>query len=106
MAVGGLAGGLLTTLANSGIGDLFVEGRGAAPNLLNVTFGLGAVVAPLYATGVLALGGGWRPVYALTAVPMVALFVLAALTRPPRNRGTAEEDSQEDAENAQGPEHG
>ena len=92
MAVGGIAGGLLTTLANSGIGDLFVEGRASALNLLNVTFGLGAVVAPLYATGVLALGGGWRPVYALTVVPVVGLFVLGVLTRPPRNKGVSEGD--------------
>ncbi len=84
ITAGGLAGGLLITMINGTIGYLYSEKRAAAINLLNVSFGLGAVFAPIYASSILIIGSGWRSVYAFATILIGMILLLSLLTVQPK----------------------
>lgn len=85
VAVTAVAGGALTTQANSAISDLFSHKRSAALSLVNVSFGGGALLAPFFASAVIAATHGWRDLYTWGVILLAPLVILAAVTRfPPR----------------------
>ncbi|SER27751.1 MFS transporter [Actinokineospora terrae] len=83
VGVTGVAGGVLTTLVNAGIADLTADHRAAALSLLNVSFGLGALLAPLFAGAVIAWTGAWKPMYQLTSALVLLVLLLAARSLEP-----------------------
>lgn len=82
VGVTGVAGGALTTLVNAGVSDLASSTRAASLSLLNVSFGLGALLAPLFAGLVISRTGDWKPMYQFTCVLVLGLLLLAALSLP------------------------
>lgn len=84
----GIAGGALTSLVNAGVSDLSADHRAAALSLLNVSFGSGALVAPLFAGAVISHTGRWTPMYQLTSLLVLALLLLAVWWLP-RARGVS-----------------
>ena len=74
VAAGGMTGGIFNIILNTSVGDLYSEKRAAALNLLNVSFGLGSVLAPAYTLGILRISSEWRSVYAL--VPILCGLIL------------------------------
>jgi fucose permease len=57
--------------------------------LLNVSFGSGALIAPLFAGAVISRTGQWTPMYQVTSVLVLALLLLAVLWLPRTVRGAA-----------------
>jgi fucose permease len=63
--------------------DAHPEGKGKALNRLHFFFGAGAVAGPLIALAVETLGGGWRWVFALSAIgPLIVLAFLSITPIP------------------------
>jgi FHS family glucose/mannose:H+ symporter-like MFS transporter len=91
----GIAGGALCSLVNAGVSDLSTEHRAAALSLLNVSFGSGALVAPLFAGVVISRTDAWKPMYQLTSVLVLALLLFAAwwLPRTAANRKPADAEA-------------
>jgi len=73
----GVSGGLLEGLLSLVIMELFFDRRGMALNLSQVFFGLGAAIAPFYAT----LFTSWRSPY-LILCGLSLLLALAAFIKP------------------------
>lgn len=78
----GIAGGALTSLVNAGVSDLSAEHRAAALSLLNVSFGCGALVAPLFAGAVISSADEWQPMYQLTCLLVLVALLLAVWWLP------------------------
>jgi MFS transporter, FHS family, glucose/mannose:H+ symporter len=85
----GIAGGALTSLVNAGVSDLSANHRAAALSLLNVSFGSGALLAPLFAGAVISRTSRWTPMYQLTSVLVLALLLLAVWCLPRAAGGKA-----------------
>jgi fucose permease len=85
----GIAGGALTSLVNAGVSDLSADHRAAALSLLNVSFGSGALLAPLFAGAVISRTSRWTPMYQLTSVLVLALLLLAVWYLPRAAGGKA-----------------
>jgi fucose permease len=78
----GIAGGALTSLVNAGVSDLSADHRAASLSLLNVSFGSGALLAPLFAAAVISSTSQWTPMYQLSSVLVLALLLLAVWWLP------------------------
>lgn len=78
----GIAGGGLTTVVNATISNLYAERRASALSLLNVSFGGGALIAPLVSGAVIGQTDEWRPLYHVTSLLTLALLVLAIWWMP------------------------
>jgi FHS family glucose/mannose:H+ symporter-like MFS transporter len=78
----GITGGALCSLVNAGVSDLSTEHRAAALSLLNVSFGLGALIAPLFAGLVISRTDSWQPMYQLTSALVLVLLVFSVWWLP------------------------
>lgn len=84
VALAGVGGGALTAMVNAGVADLSAERRASALSLLNVSFGAGALLAPLFAGALIAHTGRWQPAYQVTGLLVLALLVLTVWWVPNR----------------------
>jgi fucose permease len=81
----GVGGGTVVTAANSLVSDVSEAHRGAALNLVNLFFGLGALATPLMAANL--FGRNWvRLCYTIAALTVVTLAI-EAFTRMPGPTG-------------------
>ena len=71
----GAGGGAMETVASALAADLFPEKRAAILNTIQVAFGAGAVVSPLLAHRLLAMGTDWHTLFFAASL---ANFVLLA----------------------------
>ena len=79
----GAGGGAMETVASALAADLFPEKRAAILNTIQVAFGAGAVVSPLLAHRLLAMGTDWHTLFfAASLANFVLLAVLSALPVP------------------------
>src|SRR5579863_8842913 len=82
----GVGGGIVVTAANSLVSDVSEAHRGAALNLVNLFFGLGALATPLIAANL--FGRNWvRLCYTIAALTVVTLAI-EAFTKMPGPTGT------------------
>ena len=82
----GVGGGTVVTAANSLVSDVSEAHRGAALNLVNLFFGLGALATPLIAANL--FGRNWvRLCYTIAALTVVTLAI-EAFTKMPGPTGT------------------
>ena len=85
LGAGGLDGG-----ANGLVLDVYREGRGRAMNLLHVSFGVGALLAPLVVGRAVEAGVTWETIMLLSSVPLAGLAVAYAIVPMPSGRRLAD----------------
>jgi fucose permease len=90
MLVVGVGFGILNVSGNSLASRIFTEDKGRMMNLFHVFFGIGGVVASLYAAKVLNLGFGWEKTYVFMVVGLGVLFLFSTLCSLPQ--GEKKED--------------
>ena len=88
VAAGGVTGGIFNIILNTSVGDLYSEKRAAALNLLNVSFGLGSVLAPAYTLGILKISSEWRSVYVLVPILFGLIWLLSFQISLPKKKLT------------------
>ena len=88
VAAGGVTGGIFNIILNTSVGDLYSEKRAAAFNLLNVSFGLGSVLAPAYTLGILKISSEWRSVYVLVPILFGLILLLSFQISLPKKKPT------------------
>ena len=79
----GAGGGAMETVASALAADLYPEKRAAVLNALQIAFSAGAVLAPLLAQKLLALGTDWHRLFLWVAIANFALLALLAVQKFP-----------------------
>ena len=91
MLVLGLGLGSIEVGANAIIVDLYQEQKGRYLNLMSVFYGMGSMLAPLFAGTLLAAGLSWRRAYQGDLILAAALLLAFLLLRMPRSTNSKEE---------------
>jgi fucose permease len=86
MLPAGLGAGCLDGGSNGLVLDVYREGRGRAMNLLHVSFGVGALLAPLVIGQAVEAGVTWDAIILLSSVPLAGLAVAYAIVPMPSGR--------------------
>jgi fucose permease len=86
MLPAGLGAGCLDGGSNGLVLDVYREGRGRAMNLLHVSFGVGALLAPLVIGQAIEAGVTWDTIMLLSALPLAGLAVAYAIVPMPSGR--------------------
>ena len=79
----GAGGGAMETVASALAADLYPEKRAAILNALQIAFSTGAVLAPLLAQKLLALGTDWHRLFLWVALANFVLLALLAVQKFP-----------------------
>jgi len=79
----GAGGGAMETVASALAADLYPEKRAAILNALQIAFSTGAVLAPLLAQKLLALGTDWHRLFLWVALANFVLLALLAMQKFP-----------------------
>jgi fucose permease len=90
MLPAGLGAGCLDGGSNGLVLDIYREGRGRAMNLLHVSFGVGALLAPLVVARAVEAGVNWETIMLLSSVPFAGLAVAYAIVPMPSERRRAD----------------
>ncbi|MCK8827455.1 MFS transporter [Natroniella acetigena] len=78
MGVFGIGVGILSVTSNTLASLIFIKERGRKMNIFHLFFGVGGIVAPVYAGYLLRRGFGWESVY-LFAIGLVLFLLLLGL---------------------------
>jgi MFS transporter, DHA1 family, inner membrane transport protein len=82
-AVTGIGEAMQVTVLITIASNYFVNHRSAAVGSLGFTYGLGAIVGPVFASFLLAQNGTWRfPILVFAALGFVAMVLIAFLVKP------------------------
>lgn len=93
MGISGIGLGAIELGANGLIVELHPTARGRYLNLLATFHGIGSLVVPLYASGMLSVGWSWQQIYGSSAVlciPLTILFFPTLIAKAPMSLIAAE----------------
>ncbi|WP_027338838.1 MFS transporter [Halonatronum saccharophilum] len=84
MFIIGLGLGLLNVSNNSLASLLFVKNRGRMMNIFHLFFGVGGMLAPIYANGLFNLGGNWKSTYFFVLLIIIPLLMVTFKAKFPK----------------------
>jgi fucose permease len=89
MIILGIGMGILNVSGNSLASIVFTKNKGKMMNIFHLFFGVGGIIAPIYANHLFDLGFSWEGTYSIGSVLIVFLFLFSLLCKVPEKKGEA-----------------